>query len=397
MILDTTSKVLKVLLGEAQTTALEVNVSWADTQSGATFVPGHSSTVTNGVTAVTFVAAPAASTQRSVKGIDIYNADNVTHNITVEMYDGTNTRRFIDQAVVAGGCLCYTDANGWEVFPAGGSSGSVTSVALTAPAIFSVTGSPITSTGTLALALATQAANLVWAGPASGSAATPTFRSLVSADIPSLSSLYDVAGSASTAQTNAEAFAANASNITSGTVGAARLPIATTTALGAIKPDGTTITVNASTGVASAAGSSGPVFSAANASAQSISSATPTKVTLGTVLFDTNSNFASSRFTPTVAGYYQLNGTLLCTDTVAVTIGVVYFYKNGANAAQVSGLVIPASNVTQNAATSGSTILHFNGTTDYVEMWGYIAGTAPSFGMISAATACFFSGAFLHP
>lgn len=40
----------------------------------------------------------------------------------------------------------------------------------------------------------------------------------------------------------------------SGTLPAAQMPIATTSALGAIKPDGTTITVNASTGVASAVG-----------------------------------------------------------------------------------------------------------------------------------------------
>src|ERR1700734_1092270 len=58
------------------------------------------------------------------------------------------------------------------------------SVALTAPVQYSVTGSPVTSTGTLALAWETQTANYVLAGPASGSAAAPTFRALVAADIP---------------------------------------------------------------------------------------------------------------------------------------------------------------------------------------------------------------------
>ncbi len=70
------------------------------------------------------------------------------------------------------------------------SIGSVTSVAatLTVPAIFSssVTGSPITSSGTLALGitLANEVANSVWAGPSSGGSGLPTFRSLVIADIP---------------------------------------------------------------------------------------------------------------------------------------------------------------------------------------------------------------------
>lgn len=62
--------------------------------------------------------------------------------------------------------------------------GSVTSIALTMPAIFSVAGSPITSSGTLAVTLATESANTIWAGPTSGGAATPTFRALVSADMP---------------------------------------------------------------------------------------------------------------------------------------------------------------------------------------------------------------------
>lgn len=70
------------------------------------------------------------------------------------------------------------------------SIGSVTSVAatLSVPAVFSssVTGSPITSSGTLALAitLANEAANSVWAGPTSGGSSLPTFRALVVADIP---------------------------------------------------------------------------------------------------------------------------------------------------------------------------------------------------------------------
>src|SRR6202008_3911212 len=67
---------------------------------------------------------------------------------------------------------------------AAGVGGTVTSVALSAPAIFTVSGSPVTSSGTLTLALANESANLVFAGPTSGGAAAPTFRSLVTADYP---------------------------------------------------------------------------------------------------------------------------------------------------------------------------------------------------------------------
>jgi hypothetical protein len=66
--------------------------------------------------------------------------------------------------------------------PAG--TGTVTSVAMTVPTEFSVSGSPITSSGTLAISKANETANTVWAGPTTGAAAQPTFRALVTADMP---------------------------------------------------------------------------------------------------------------------------------------------------------------------------------------------------------------------
>lgn len=63
-------------------------------------------------------------------------------------------------------------------------SGTVTSVALSAPAEFTVSGSPVTTSGTLTFTKANQSANLVYAGPTSGGAVAPTFRSLVTADMP---------------------------------------------------------------------------------------------------------------------------------------------------------------------------------------------------------------------
>jgi hypothetical protein len=90
---------------------------------------------------------------------------------TVQIYDTqgriTNQLVFADQNVVAGG-----------------GSGSVTSIAVTMPSIFTVTGSPITGAGTIAVTLANENANQGFFGPTSGGAAAPTFRSLVAADLP---------------------------------------------------------------------------------------------------------------------------------------------------------------------------------------------------------------------
>ena len=63
----------------------------------------------------------------------------------------------------------------------------VSQISLTMPTtITSVTGSPGTS---ISVVLTTQSANLLWAGPTSGAAATPTFRSAVAADISSIACL----------------------------------------------------------------------------------------------------------------------------------------------------------------------------------------------------------------
>lgn len=69
----------------------------------------------------------------------------------------------------------------------GGGAGTVTSVGLSVPSIFAVSGSPVTTSGTLAATLASQNANTVFAGPSSGAATTPTFRALAAADLPTLS------------------------------------------------------------------------------------------------------------------------------------------------------------------------------------------------------------------
>jgi hypothetical protein len=84
-----------------------------------------------------------------------------------------------------------------------GGNGSVTSVGLVMPAIFSVANSPVTTTGNLTVSLANQSAGMVWAGPASGAAAAPTFRALVGADLGSQNAGTFLGGPASGNAANA--------------------------------------------------------------------------------------------------------------------------------------------------------------------------------------------------
>lgn len=90
---------------------------------------------------------------------------------------------------VAGGLTIQDLGAGVGVVVSGSAiSGTVTSVGLTTSntAIFDITNSPVTGSGNIDISLDNQNANVVFAGPDSGGAATPSFRSLVSNDIPQL-------------------------------------------------------------------------------------------------------------------------------------------------------------------------------------------------------------------
>ena len=133
---------------------------------------------------------------------------------------------------------------------------------------------------------------------------------------------------------------------------------------------GNLVTVPSVTGTAMVSGNM-PAFSAYNTSNQSVTDSTYTKVTLGTEEFDTNNNFASGRFTPTVAGYYQINGCVH-TGTSSITRAIAYLYKNGSSYKRGNDLFV-------GGAVTVSAIVYLNGSTDYVELYGYVTATTPLF------------------
>lgn len=95
------------------------------------------------------------------------------------------------QQIIVGSGLSLNPGTG--VLTASGSGGTVTSVGLSAPLIFSVGGSPVTSSGSLSLSLVSQTANKVFASP-NGTTGVPDFRALVAADIPNLSATILTSG-----------------------------------------------------------------------------------------------------------------------------------------------------------------------------------------------------------
>ena len=128
----------------------------------------------------------------------------------------------------------------------------------------------------------------------------------------------------------------------------------------------------------------GPAFSVYKSAAQTLSGATWTKITFDTEEFDTNNNFASSRFTPTVAGYYQLNGQVsngLNTQTVPAIYKNGTIYKAGVNFSNGYGSVV-------------STVVYLNGSTDYVELYGYFASGGNTG---SGVESTYFNGVMVRP
>lgn len=141
---------------------------------------------------------------------------------------------------------------------------------------------------------------------------------------------------------------------------------------------GNVLTSNGTVWSSSSAFGNGPAFSAYQSGTQTVSNNTTTKILFDTENFDTNNNFASSRFTPTVAGYYVFTNALSIGNFT--NIGTNEFeqvlYKNGSSAG--SGCVAYGQNSIFNVAAAAGHNIYFNntfgpvyanGTTDYFEIY----------------------------
>lgn len=110
----------------------------------------------------------------------------------------------------------------------------------------------------------------------------------------------------------------------------------------------------------------GPAFSAYCNQSQTLSANTWTKLTYNEEEFDTNNNYDNTtnyRFTPTVAGYYQVNGQLQ--PAISYCGGALAIYKNGSS--------IKFGNYAVATTFGGwtvSALVYLNGSTDYIELYG---------------------------
>ncbi len=110
----------------------------------------------------------------------------------------------------------------------------------------------------------------------------------------------------------------------------------------------------------------GPAFAAYETNAQTLSSGTYTKMNLTTERFDTNSCFSSSRFTPNVAGYYQISGRISWTPVSSTYIFSNIFVNGNL---LYRGVQVPGNS--QYGGSVVSALVYLNGSTDYVELYGH--------------------------
>ena len=114
----------------------------------------------------------------------------------------------------------------------------------------------------------------------------------------------------------------------------------------------------------------GPAFYAATSVSKTVSNATATEIAgYNAALFDTAScfNTTTGRFTPTVAGYYQVSASadFGSNGIGACSIVSASIYKNG-SAYFSSGTAVTGSSF---GSYSPSTVVYLNGTTDYVSVF----------------------------
>ena len=123
-------------------------------------------------------------------------------------------------------------------------------------------------------------------------------------------------------------------------------------------------------------GTPGPAvaFAAYRNAALTITLNADVKIDLDTEQFDTHGWFASGRFTPKLAGYYAVSGSLLFSSSGASWVGV---WKNGAEYTRGTHFN------TNGLGNSVSTVVYLNGGADYVELYGR-AGNSGALNVSSA-------------
>lgn len=109
----------------------------------------------------------------------------------------------------------------------------------------------------------------------------------------------------------------------------------------------------------------------------------------------TYDNATNYRFTPTVAGTYLVAGHFYSTNPVSNNLYAIAVYKNGALAVLGSIRQITATRSYEEFIAFG--MVQLNGTTDYVELYGYNGHASATLTLIGGVNNNQFAGSWLAP
>lgn len=162
-------------------------------QGALSIAAGEGTAVSAAGTNVTVGLAPATAT--TLGGVKVGTGLAINNGVLSVGGSGSVTSVNTlsgDITLAAGAGVIITPNTGTNTLTLSADSsvlGTVKSVALSMPGIFNVTGSPVTTTGTLTAALASQNSKTFLAGPASGPADIPAFRAITAGDLPAASNV----------------------------------------------------------------------------------------------------------------------------------------------------------------------------------------------------------------
>ena len=136
-----------------------------------------------------------------------------------------------------------------------------------------------------------------------------------------------------------------------------------------------------------------PAFEAYLSSDQSISDATNAKVQFDTEVLDTDNCYDNStnyRFTPTVAGKYFIYTNIRCSASSSSQLRNIFnhIYKNGSSYKATK--FDPKDDQFNQINIPNSAIIDMNGSSDYIEIFGYVDVTSGTPGFDTGTKATFF-------
>jgi hypothetical protein len=136
----------------------------------------------------------------------------------------------------------------------------------------------------------------------------------------------------------------------------------------------------------------GPIFMTTMGASQTLTSGTWTKLAFDTEVVDSHNNYNTSlyRFTPSVPGYYQFSAQITSGAGViqAIQVGL---YKNGSqNSYNVNYLA--SVSYGDDLTASITKLIYLNGTTDYVEAYGFVVDASVGSDSIFGGLYCHFEG-----